>query len=184
MPIRNTPPTREDRCDRDAGVAKARSGSATRTPADAIEEHRTGAPKSQVAPGAKMPPKASPKTHTSEAPARRWPAPPRRDQRPRGATSSQMPSPSWIQTVAAAAWIGWLDQMVTPLLTTCCTHCGDVLAAGWITSGREPQGHGRLQLQQSVEDPEAAEADAHDPPGQRLGHRGRDGRGNASALCP
>ena len=36
---------------------------------------------------------------------------------------------------------------------------------------REPEGHGRLQLQQAVEDPEAAEADAEDPPGGRLGRR-------------
>jgi len=30
--------------------------------------------------------------------------------------------------------------MVTPLLTTCCTHGGDVLAAGWITPDGSPSG--------------------------------------------
>ena len=42
-------------------------------------------------------------------PNRRRPSPPNRDQRPRGATSSHRPIPTWIHTVAAAAWIGWFD---------------------------------------------------------------------------
>ena len=43
-------------------------------------------------------------------------------------------------------------------------------------AGREAQGHGRLQLEQPVEDPEAAEADAEDPPGGRFGRREARGR--------
>ena len=81
-----------------------------------MEEHGTpGVPKSHVAPGAKMPPNASPKIHTTR-PQPALAAPPNRDQRPRGATMSQRPRPSWIQTADDAARIGWLDQMLTPEL--------------------------------------------------------------------
>ncbi len=51
-----------------------------------------------------------------------------------------MPRPSWIHTVAAAASIGWLDQMVTPLFTACCTHTGEVAADGWTTPEGSPKG--------------------------------------------
>ena len=96
-------------------------------------------PKSHVAPGARMPPSASPKTHTTSAqPA--LAAPPSRDQRPLGATRSQRPSPIWIQTADEAAWIGWLDQMLTPSFTRCCTHPGDVEADGSMTLVGSPSG--------------------------------------------
>ena len=113
-------------------------------------------------------------------PSRPWPRPPSRDHRPRGATSSQRPSPTWIQTVAAAAWTGWSDQMVTPLLTRCWTQPGDVAGRRLDHARRQPEGHGRLDLQQPVEDPEGAEADPEDPPRRRLGQAVAPGRGNAS----
>src|ERR1700723_4460573 len=86
-----------------------------------------------------MPPKDSPKIQTTR-PQPALAAPPNRDQRPRGATMSQRPRPSWIQTADDAAWIGWLDQMLTPELTTCWTHCGDAAAEGWITFEGSPSG--------------------------------------------
>ena len=48
--------------------------------------------------------------------------------------------PTWIHTVAAAAETGWSVQMVVPTLTRCCTHPGDVAAAGVITSPGRPTG--------------------------------------------
>ena len=117
-----------------------------------------------------MPPKASPKTHTmSPQPALAKPA--SRDHRPRGATSSQRPSPSWIHTEAAAAWIGWSDPDVAPLFTRCCTQPGEPAAGGLEHARRETERHGGLDLQQPVEDPEAAEADAENPPGGWLRRR-------------
>ena len=86
-----------------------------------------------------MAPKASPNTHTTR-PQPTLAKPASRDQRPRGATSSQIPMPSWIHTAAAAASTGWSDQMVTPLLTRCCTHEGDVAAAGCTTPEVRPKG--------------------------------------------
>ncbi len=86
-----------------------------------------------------MPPKASPKDQT-RSPQPTDANPPKRDHRPRGATSSHRPIPTWIHTVADAAWIGWFDQMVTPLFTRCCTQPGDPLAAGWITPDGSPSG--------------------------------------------
>ena len=49
-----------------------------------------------------MPPNASPKIHTTR-PQPTLAIPPSRDHLPRGATSNQRPSPTWIQTVADAA---------------------------------------------------------------------------------
>ena len=86
-----------------------------------------------------MPPNASPKTQTtSPQPALTSPA--ERDHAPRGATSSQTPMPSWIQTAEAAAVIGWLDHRVTPTLTTCCTQSGAPLADGESTPDGSPSG--------------------------------------------
>ncbi len=104
-----------------------------------VEEHRPRRPEEPGRPGGEEPPKDSPNTHTSSpqpAPA----SPPRRDQRPRGATSSHRPRPTWIHTVAAAASTGWLFQIVTPLFTRCCTHSGERAAAGWITPDGSPRG--------------------------------------------
>ena len=39
---------------------------------------------------------------------------------------------------------------------------GEVAAEGWMTLGRQPERHGGLHLEEAVEDPEAAEADAQD----------------------
>ena len=125
-----------------------------------------------------MPPNASPKTHTSR-PQPTLAAPARRDHRPRDAASSQSPSPSWIQTTAEAAWMGWLDQMVAPLFTRWRTHAGDDAALGWTTLGRESERHGRLQLEEAVEDPEAPEPDADDPAGRGLGTADPGRTGNA-----
>ena len=57
-----------------------------------------------------------------------------------GATRSHSPIPTWIHTVADAAWIGWFDQMAAPLFTRCCTQPGDALAEGWITPVGSPRG--------------------------------------------
>ena len=115
-----------------------------------------------------MPPKASPKTHTTR-PQPDEAKPPNRDHRPRGATSSHRPIPTWIHTVADAAWIGWFDQMVDAAVHEVLHPAGRELAERLDTRRREPEGHGGLDLQQSVEDPESAEADTEDPPGHRLG---------------
>ncbi len=48
--------------------------------------------------------------------------------------------PTWIHTVAVAAVTGWSDQMVAPVLTRCCTHPGDELAAGVRTPPGRPTG--------------------------------------------
>ena len=42
--------------------------------------------------------------------------------------------------MAEAAWIGWFDQMVTPVFTRCCTQPGDPAADGWITPDGSPRG--------------------------------------------
>ena len=42
-----------------------------------------------------------------------------------GRPGATAPIPTWIHTVADAAWIGWFDQMVAPLFTRCCTQAGD-----------------------------------------------------------
>ena len=42
--------------------------------------------------------------------------------------------------MAAAAWMGWSDQMVTPLFTRCWTHAGELLADGSITPDGRPSG--------------------------------------------
>ncbi len=62
-------------------------------------------PNSQLWPGAKIPPRLSPKTHTT-APQPADTTPAARDQSPRGATRSQSPIPTWIQTADAAAVTG------------------------------------------------------------------------------
>ena len=104
IPARKTPvtasTTRPSRC-----PAQARSGSAISPPATAYRSAAPGAPKSQLSPGAKMPPNASPKTHTAR-PQPTLASPPSRDQGPRAAVSSQIPIPTWIQTAAAAALTG------------------------------------------------------------------------------
>ena len=64
-----------------------------------------GAPNSQVSPGAKIPPNDSPKAHTTK-PQPTLTRPARRDSGPRGAASSQIPIPTWIQTAEAPACIG------------------------------------------------------------------------------
>ena len=65
-----------------------------------------GAPNSTVSPGAKIPPNASPNAQTT-SPHATLASPASRDDQPRGAKISHMPMPTWIQTVAAPAWIGW-----------------------------------------------------------------------------
>ena len=64
-----------------------------------------GAPNSHVKPGAKTPPKDSPKAQTTR-PQPTLTRPASRDQLPRGAASSQTPIPIWIHTDAAPACIG------------------------------------------------------------------------------
>ena len=61
-----------------------------------------GAPVSQVRPGANSPPNDSPNTHTIR-PQPALASPASRDSSPRGAKSSQRPSPIWIHTVAEPA---------------------------------------------------------------------------------
>ena len=48
--------------------------------------------------------------------------------------------PIWIQTVDAAAAAGWSDHTVMPEFTRCCTHAGDPVADGWMTSVGRPSG--------------------------------------------
>ena len=64
-----------------------------------------GAPVSQLRPGAKIPPNDSPNTQTIR-PQPMLAAPASLDQGPRAATMSQAPMPTWIQTLAAPAWMG------------------------------------------------------------------------------
>ena len=87
-------------------MRQARSGSAISAPATQYSSAAPGAPNSQVRPGAKIPPKDSPHTHTT-SPQAMLASPASLDQRPRAAASSQMPSPAWIHTAEAPAWIGW-----------------------------------------------------------------------------
>ena len=104
MPAKNRPVTpstvRPSRSPR-----QARPGSAMSAPATAYSSAAPGAPNSQLSPGAKMPPKASPKTQTAR-PQPTVASPPSLDHRPWAAVSSQMPRPTWIQTAAAAALTG------------------------------------------------------------------------------
>ena len=96
-----------------------------------------GAPNSQVRPGAKMPPKASPNTQTtSPQPALASPA--SRDSGPRAAVSIHRPIPTWIHTAEAPACIGWYDQVVPPTFTRRCTHCGEAAARGSMTCDGSP----------------------------------------------
>src|SRR5260221_4634708 len=90
-----------------------------------------GAPNSQVRPGAKIPPKDSPNTHTTR-PHAPLASPASRDNGPRTAASIQIPIPAWIHTTAAPACSGGYDQHVPAQLTTCCTHGGDLVAVGAI----------------------------------------------------
>ncbi len=76
-----------------------------------------------------MPPKASPKPQTI-SPHAALVAPANRDHRPKGATTSKSPIPTWIHTAAAAAVTGCSIHSVPPKLTRCCTHVGDAEAAG------------------------------------------------------
>ena len=46
--------------------------------------------------------------------------------------------PTWIQTVAAAAWTGWYDQVVPAQLTTCWTQPGEAAAVGSMTLDGRP----------------------------------------------
>ena len=92
-----------------------------------------------MSPGAKIPPKLSPKTQTT-SPHPALTSPPSRDNLPRGATSSQTPIPTWIQTAEAGAAIGWLLQIVVAEFTRCCTHDGEDDAVGWITCVVMPRG--------------------------------------------
>ena len=104
MPARNTPvPASTPRPSR--RPVQARSGSAMSVPATAYSSAAPGAPNSQLSPGAKIPPNASPKIHTAR-PQPTLASPPSRDQEPRAAVSSQIPIPTWIQTAAAAALTG------------------------------------------------------------------------------
>ena len=96
-------------------------------------------PKSHEAPGPKIPPNASPNTQTtSPHPVAARPA--SRDHRPRGASRSGAPIPSWSHTAEAAAWTGWSVQTFTPTFTTCWTQPGDELAVGWTTLDGRPSG--------------------------------------------
>ena len=71
--------------------------------------------------------------------------------------------------MAAAADTGWSDQMVVPALTRLWTQPGDEEAAGVMTEPGRPERHGRLQLQQAVEQPQEAEGDPEEPAGRGLG---------------
>ncbi len=100
----------EDTADREDDAAQAGGGERPfgqrdQNARNAVEENGPRRPEQPGRPGAKMPPNASPKTHT-RSPQPALPSPASRDHRPRGATSNQSPSPTWIQTVADAAWIG------------------------------------------------------------------------------
>ena len=90
-------------------------------------------------PGAKIPPKPSPKIQTM-IPQPALASPASRDQLPRGATISQMPRPTWIHTAEAGAAIGWLLQIVAPALTRCCTQPDEAAAVGSITWVVMPSG--------------------------------------------
>ena len=104
IPARNRPvPASTARPSR--GPIQARSGSAMSAPATAYRSAAPGAPNSQLSPGAKMPPNASPKIHTTR-PQPTLASPPSLDQGPRAAVISQIPIPIWIQTAAAAAFTG------------------------------------------------------------------------------
>ena len=83
--------------------------------------------------------------------------------------------------MAAAAVTGWFDQMVVPTP-------GQVLDPPWRRTGRrrdhrtgQADGHGPLELKQTVEQPQEPEADPKEAPACRLGigHRSGDtGRGS------
>ena len=137
MPRKNVPaPASSSRPVR--GVPQARDGSAISAPATQYSKTAPGAPVSQESPGAKIPPKDSPHAHTT-SPQARLASPAARDHRPRGAASSHIPIPAWIQTEAAAAVTGWSDQMVPPALTRSWTQRGEACAAGSMTwDGRPP----------------------------------------------
>ena len=161
---------------------RRRVGQRDRHARGAIEEDGTGCAEEPGQPGRRSPRRPR-RTPRRGGPSPRWP--PRRAATtgPAGATSNQTPSPIWIQTVAAAAWTGWFDQMVTPLLTTCCTHGGDVLAAGWITPDGSPSGMEDCSCSSPSRTHRQSEPDPQDVPGQRLGTRGRR-EGNAVCPCP
>src|SRR6266568_4812061 len=96
-----------------------------------------GAPDSQVSPGAKIPPKASPNTQTT-SPHAALDSPASRDDQPVAAAISHTPSPAWIHTADAAACTGWYDHMVPPKLTTCWTQPGEAPATGAMTCDGKP----------------------------------------------
>jgi hypothetical protein len=87
------------------GACQARGGSAISAPATQYSRTAPGAPVSQERPGAKIPPKDSPQVHTAR-PQATLASPAARDHRPRIATSSHTPIPTWIHTEAAAAVMG------------------------------------------------------------------------------
>ena len=104
MPMKNTPaPASSSRPVR--AVRHARGGSAISAPATQYSSTAPGAPVSQESPGAKIPPNDSPNAQTT-SPHATLASPAARDHRPRGATSSHIPIPTWIHTEAAAAVIG------------------------------------------------------------------------------
>ena len=87
------------------GDLQAVSGKAMSAPAAQYSRTEPGSPNSQLWPGAKICPKASPNIHTIK-PHATVARPPTRHHVPLDAASSHTPSPTWIETAAAGAVTG------------------------------------------------------------------------------
>ncbi len=128
-----------------------------------------------------MPPNASPKTHTSEAPA---------DARRSG--QARPPSPGCGQQPEPEPELDpddgrrGLDGMVGPDGRAAVHEVAHPRRrrrrARLDDARREPERHRRLQLEEAVEDPEAPEADADDAAGRGLGTA--DPAREGKACCP
>ena len=96
-------------------------------------------------------------------------SPANRDHRPRGARRSRAPIPSWSHTADAAAWTGWSVQIMTPKMHHVLDPSRRRARRGLEHAGRQAERHGRLELEQPVEDPQQPEPDAQDATGDGLG---------------
>ena len=139
MPMRKTPPSASTMRPRRGG-GEGTLGQRDQHAGDAVEQHGPGRPEEPGRPGGEDAAEGLAEDPHDESPAGAGQARPAATTGPRGATISQRPSPTWIQTAADAAWIGWLDQMLTPLFTRCCTQPGEPAAAGCITLDGSPSG--------------------------------------------
>src|ERR1700722_1520528 len=136
IPRKNTPlPPRISRPI--VGRSQARCGSTRSAPATTYKSTPPGAPKSTVSPGARMAPNASPNDQTISPQATLDSAASRSDQ-PRTAKIIQSPMPTWIQTVAAAAAMGWKLQRFAPQFTRATTQPGEPASAAWSRAGMPP----------------------------------------------